>query len=95
LEIELKNIILRRVSIFEFLHSRGQTRKSSMRANVFRCSPNNDIAKILRHVRFVPQKRTSVIDSITSSTMESTPAGMEKPNALAAPGATSACRGGH
>jgi hypothetical protein len=25
LEIELKNIILRRVSIFEFLHSQGQT----------------------------------------------------------------------
>jgi hypothetical protein len=24
LEIELKNIILRRVSIFEFLHSQGQ-----------------------------------------------------------------------
>src|SRR4029434_3492128 len=28
LEIELKNIILRRVSIFEFLHSQGQTQKS-------------------------------------------------------------------
>ena len=41
LEIELKNIILRRVSIFEFLHSQGQMRKSSMRAFVFRCSPNN------------------------------------------------------
>jgi hypothetical protein len=27
LEIELKNIILRRVSIFEFLHSQGQSRK--------------------------------------------------------------------
>jgi hypothetical protein len=27
LEIELKNIILRRVSIFEFLHSQGQNRK--------------------------------------------------------------------
>jgi hypothetical protein len=27
LEIELKNIILRRVSIFEFLHSQGQKRK--------------------------------------------------------------------
>jgi hypothetical protein len=26
LEIELKNIILRRVSIFEFLHSQGQER---------------------------------------------------------------------
>ena len=26
LEIELKNIILRRVSIFKFLHSQGQTR---------------------------------------------------------------------
>jgi hypothetical protein len=26
LEIELKNIILRRVSIFEFLHSQGQSR---------------------------------------------------------------------
>jgi len=26
LEIELKNIILRRVSIFEFLHSQGQAR---------------------------------------------------------------------
>jgi hypothetical protein len=28
LEIELKNIILRRVSIFEFLHSQSQTQKS-------------------------------------------------------------------
>src|SRR6476661_5302349 len=28
LEIELKNIVLRRVSIFEFLHSQGQTQKS-------------------------------------------------------------------
>lgn len=28
LECELKNIILRRVSIFEFLHSQGQTQKS-------------------------------------------------------------------
>jgi hypothetical protein len=28
LEIGLKNIILRRVSIFEFLHSQGQNRKS-------------------------------------------------------------------
>jgi hypothetical protein len=27
LEIELKNIILRRVSIFEFLHSQGQSRQ--------------------------------------------------------------------
>jgi hypothetical protein len=27
LEIELKNIILRRVSIFEFLHSQGQKRR--------------------------------------------------------------------
>jgi len=30
LGMELKNIILRRVSIFEFLHSQGQTRKSSL-----------------------------------------------------------------
>jgi len=30
LEIELKNIILRRVSIFEFLHSQGQIRKSAL-----------------------------------------------------------------
>ena len=29
LEIELKNIILRRVSIFEFLHSQGQLRNSA------------------------------------------------------------------
>jgi len=29
LEIELKNIILRRVSIFEFLHSQGHFRKST------------------------------------------------------------------
>src|SRR5437016_11233613 len=37
LEIELKNIILRRVSIFEFLHSQGQTRKSNsaLRCPVF------------------------------------------------------------
>ena len=37
LEIELKNIILRRVSIFEFLHSQGQTRKcnSALRCPVF------------------------------------------------------------
>ena len=31
LEIELKNIILRRVSIFEFLHSQGQTETSIRR----------------------------------------------------------------
>jgi hypothetical protein len=30
LEIELKNIILLRVSIFEFLHSQGQRRKSPL-----------------------------------------------------------------
>jgi hypothetical protein len=29
LEIELENIILRRVSIFEFLHSQGHLRKST------------------------------------------------------------------
>jgi hypothetical protein len=35
-----------------FPHGLGQNRKSSMRAYVFRCSPN--IAKMLRHVRLVP-----------------------------------------
>jgi hypothetical protein len=32
LEIELKNIILRRVSIFEFLHSQGHSRRFGMPA---------------------------------------------------------------
>jgi hypothetical protein len=48
LEIELKNIILRRVSIFEFLHSQGQKAKYPLRADVFRFSLesglNTDIA---------------------------------------------------
>src|SRR5258705_14000229 len=32
----------------------GQNRKSSMRAFVFRCSPNNGHRQDTRHVRFVP-----------------------------------------
>ena len=36
-----RKIILVVFGFFEFLHSQGQNRKSSMRANVFRCSPNN------------------------------------------------------
>jgi hypothetical protein len=44
LEIKLKNIILRRVSIFEFLHSQGHLQTSP---------------QVPKHVRYAPLKRTS------------------------------------
>jgi hypothetical protein len=41
LEVELENIILRRVSIFEFLHSQGQTRTSGPRPSQVRSTLNS------------------------------------------------------
>jgi hypothetical protein len=54
LEIELKNIILRRVSIFEFLHSQGHQRSSGgIRARS--AHPwTTDMQRLLQHVGFVP-----------------------------------------
>jgi hypothetical protein len=54
LEIELKNIILRRVSIFEFSHSQGQKRKCR-RFQVMSALPHKaDINARDCDVRFVP-----------------------------------------
>jgi hypothetical protein len=44
LEIELKNIILRRVSIFEFSHSQGQTEKSGRSTGWSALPPTPDMA---------------------------------------------------
>src|ERR1700692_2534846 len=41
LEVAPKNIILVAFRYFEFLHSQGQTRKYSLLADVFRCSPDS------------------------------------------------------
>jgi hypothetical protein len=45
LEIELKNIILRRVSIFEFLHSQGHLRPSSWLKRRVCSTPESVIAR--------------------------------------------------
>src|SRR5258707_2268623 len=45
LEIELKNIILRRISIFEFLHSQGQTRTSRPICQISASPPRTDIPR--------------------------------------------------
>jgi hypothetical protein len=54
LEIELKNIILRRVSIFEFLHSQGQSRKLARLSGVSVPPSTADVVGPSRHVRLVP-----------------------------------------
>src|SRR5258707_10664576 len=54
LEIELKNIILRRVSIFEFLHSQGQTRKCPCLHGTSVVPSRADVVRPPRHVRPVP-----------------------------------------
>ena len=61
LEIELKNIILRRVSIFEFLHSQGQTRKSAAPA-ARSALPSR--TEVVSRARQQCQTRTSTIYSI-------------------------------
>ena len=43
MEIELKNIILRRVSIFEFLHSQGQNRTWADALAMSALPPKTDI----------------------------------------------------
>src|SRR5207249_5104674 len=45
LEIELKNIILRRVSIFEFLHSQGQKATSAGDRTRSALPPNNGLRR--------------------------------------------------
>jgi hypothetical protein len=54
LEIELKNIILRRVSIFEFLHSQGQIRKSGRATGQSALPSRTDVASRACQVRKVP-----------------------------------------
>src|SRR5258707_6502699 len=54
LEIELKNIILRRVSIFEFLHSQGQSRRFGDVRATSALLPKTDIHRKGRHVSKVP-----------------------------------------
>src|SRR6266404_2865299 len=55
LEIELKNIILRRVSIFEFSHSQGQTQKSECATGKSALPSRPDIVSRACQVRKVPQ----------------------------------------
>jgi hypothetical protein len=54
LEVQLKNIILRRVSIFEFLHSQGQSRRFDRVPPTSALPPSTDIVRSARQVRFVP-----------------------------------------
>jgi len=54
LEIELKNIILCRVSVFEFLHSQGQKLTSRPRNPTSALHPKADSSRTSRHVRDVP-----------------------------------------
>ena len=56
--IELKNIILRRVSIFEFLHSQGQSRRFDRTTATFGLPPATDIVSAGRQVCFVPTAAT-------------------------------------
>jgi len=65
LEIELKNIILRRVSIFEFLHSQGQLRRFG--------SPSMASADTVadgRHVSKVPSTEIGACDIEVRFTLE-------------------------
>jgi hypothetical protein len=54
LEIELKNIILCRVSIFEFLHSQGQTEKFGRANGKSALTSRTDIVSPACQVRKVP-----------------------------------------
>jgi hypothetical protein len=54
LEIELKNIILRRVSIFEFLHSQGQSRHFGGLPMTSGLPPEAENVTVRRHVSKVP-----------------------------------------
>src|SRR5258706_9321823 len=47
-----------------FPHGLGQNRKSSMRANVFRCSPNNGHCQDTSDVRFAPIPVTHELISV-------------------------------
>jgi hypothetical protein len=53
-EIELKNIILRRVSIFEFLHSQGQKRRFGRPSATSDQPRSTDIDRLAGLVWFVP-----------------------------------------
>jgi len=54
LEIELKNIILRRISIFEFLHSQGQSRRFGSPSMTSGFLSKADTVTDGRHVSKVP-----------------------------------------
>ena len=54
LEIELKNIIPRRVSIFEFLHSQGHSRRVGRTTATSGLTRRTDILRIDGHVSKVP-----------------------------------------
>jgi hypothetical protein len=60
LEIELKNIILRRVSIFEFLHSQGQKRRFDRAPFTSGLPQQTDILRVPRQVSKVPTAEVQV-----------------------------------
>ena len=55
LEVELENIILRRGSIFEFLHNQGQSRHFGRRPTTSGLPLVTDIVRVGRHVSNVPK----------------------------------------
>src|SRR5215207_7242979 len=61
----------------------GQTEKNSARANVFRVTPEADIAQCNRHVSKVPTTEMGGLYSITSSARVSTVAGISTPSVFA------------
>src|SRR2546425_5446069 len=69
LEIELKNIILRRVSIFEFLHSQGQTEKSGCSTGRSASPRIADIPRNHRHVSKVLPKTDTGSEDINLVTV--------------------------
>src|SRR6185436_13882244 len=58
LEIDLKNIILRRVSIFEFLHSQGHSRRFDRVQLTSGLISQADIIADRRHALRVPSSRS-------------------------------------
>ena len=98
LEIELKNIILRRVSNFEFLHSQGQTQKSGRATGKSALPPraasrksNNmsafhseaNVDRNISHVRKVPSSDIHRLHSITLSARAANVGGTVRPSGLA------------
>jgi hypothetical protein len=66
LEIGLKNIILRCVSIFEFLHGRGHSRRFDRTTATFGLPPATDTVSAGRQVCFGPAGDVKLSYSITS-----------------------------